>query len=69
MLLFANVSDQSLSFRVIFDPRECGIEAETLSARRLRPDDQGDRFTMKPPIDLEVEFPPRAAWGWEIRAR
>lgn len=68
VLLFANVSDNSFSTRVHFDPKECGLHGETFRATKITPVGPQDEFIIETVGEIRDDFAPRSVFAWEVVA-
>jgi hypothetical protein len=68
VLLFVNVSDESVSAQVQFKAAANGIRATKLRAQRTTADgNKADWQTWPASFDRSITFPPRQAEAWELR--
>lgn len=68
VLLFANVSDKTLSIHVDFDPSQYGLQGKTLQAVKVTPGQSQDKLTLNTVDKIAVEFAPRSVFALEITA-
>ena len=68
VLLFVNVSDESVPAQVHFDPAAGGIRAGVLQMRRRTPDGSKADWQSSPAsADHSLALPPRQAETWELK--
>ena len=68
ILLFANVSDQSLTANVQFSPTEYNLRGKALNVTKIAPGVPEARFTIQATDQPQVEFTPRSVFAWELTA-
>jgi hypothetical protein len=66
VLLFVNVSDNSLSSHIEFDPKDYGLPDKTLQATKITPTGSQEDFIIKAIDELKVDFAPRSVFAWEM---
>jgi hypothetical protein len=66
VLLFVNVSDDSLSTRVKFDPKEYGFSGTTFRVNRITPAGPQETFDVRAGEQPQVQFDPRSVFAWEF---
>jgi len=66
VLLFANVSAESVTAEVQFDARPYGLKQSELRVLPITPDGVGQPFTASSDMHRQAVFPPASAWAWEI---
>lgn len=66
VLLFANVSDESIRARVVFDARGCGLVRPVVRVKAFNADGTLEDFVSAPALDRGATFPARSASAWEI---
>jgi hypothetical protein len=65
-LLFANVSDQPVTAKVIFDAAAAGLSGGEIKATKITAEGPGETFTSPARIEREVTFPAKSAFAWEL---
>lgn len=68
ILLFVNVSDQTLTTNVQFNPREYNLPGRILKVTKIKPDGPEANFTIQLNEQPEIECAPRTVFAWEITA-
>jgi len=68
VLLFANVSDDSLSGHIEFDSKEYGLLGKMFQATKVTPTGSQDKFVIETVGKTAVEFVPRSVFAWELVA-
>jgi hypothetical protein len=66
VLLFVNVSEQPVRAMVAFDAGAYALPKGDLHAVRVTADGRGEPFMLPRTFQRELEFPPQAAWAWEV---
>jgi hypothetical protein len=67
VLLYVNVSDQSVSFKQFFDAQAYGLPAGGFSVRKLTAEPGQTAVEIWPAVfEREATFPPRRAQAWEL---
>ena len=66
ILLFVNVSDQTLTTNVQFDAAEYNLPGKTLTVTKIKPDGPEAHFTIKTTDQPQIECAPRTVFAWEI---
>jgi len=66
ILLFVNVSDQTLTANVQFDPGQYNLPGKTLEVTEIRPGEPETRHTIGADDQPRIECAPRSVFAWEI---
>ena len=68
VLIFANVSDKSLSARVRLDTKQYHLRGGKFLVTKIGPDGQQSSFVAKPGEEFRAYFGPRSVFAWEVVA-
>ena len=66
ILLFVNVSDQTLTTNVQFDSAEYNLPGKTLKVTGIRPDTPDTKLNIRAADQPQIECAPRSVFAWEI---